>query len=72
MDADLDIQDLCAVADVTPRTVYFYIQQGLLQSPDGSGRGAKYGPRHVVRLRLISGCRRNTCRSPKSAAGSTR
>jgi DNA-binding transcriptional MerR regulator len=53
VDADLDIQDLCAVADVTPRTVYFYIQQGLLQSPDGTGRGAKYGPRHVVRLRLI-------------------
>ena len=53
MDAELDIQELCAKADVTPRTVYFYIQQGLLQSPDGTGRGAKYGPRHVVRLRLI-------------------
>jgi DNA-binding transcriptional MerR regulator len=50
---ELDLSELCALVDVTPRTVHFYIQQGLLPGPDGTGRGAKYGPRHVVRLRLI-------------------
>ena len=49
----MDLPELCERAAVTPRTVHFYVQQGLLPGPEGSGRGAKYGPRHVVRLRLI-------------------
>ena len=53
MKEELDLSELCALVDVTARTVHFYIQQGLVPGPDGTGRGAKYGPRHVVRLRLI-------------------
>ena len=53
MTDELDLSELCALVDVTPRTVHFYVQQGLLPGPDGTGRGAKYGQRHVVRLRLI-------------------
>jgi DNA-binding transcriptional MerR regulator len=50
---ELGIKDLCAKADVTPRTVHYYIQQGLLPPPDGAGRGARYTEAHLGRLRLI-------------------
>lgn len=49
----LDLAELCDQAGVTPRTVRYYIQQGLLPQP-GAGREArKYGPAHLNRLRLI-------------------
>lgn len=51
--ADFDIKELCDRARVTPRTVHFYIQQGLLPSPGSVGPGARYGEGHVSRLRLI-------------------
>ena len=44
--------ELCDVADVTQRTVRYYIQQGLLSSP-GSGPSARYTQGHLDRLRLI-------------------
>jgi len=47
-----DLTDLCQQCDVTTRTVRYYIQQGLLPSP-GLGAGARYGPGHLARLRLI-------------------
>jgi DNA-binding transcriptional MerR regulator len=48
----LDLNDLCQQGGVTARTVRYYIQQGLLPSP-GLGAGARYGPGHLARLRLI-------------------
>jgi DNA-binding transcriptional MerR regulator len=50
---ELDISDLCDRADVTPRTVYFYVQQGLLPPASGAGPGARYTSGHVARLQLI-------------------
>jgi DNA-binding transcriptional MerR regulator len=50
---DLSLQDLAAVADVTPRTIRYYIAQGLLPAPEGAGPGARYGDAHLARLRLI-------------------
>jgi DNA-binding transcriptional MerR regulator len=50
---DLSIKDIGARAGVTPRTVHFYIQQGLLPPPEGAGRGARYTDAHLARLRLI-------------------
>lgn len=47
-----DLAELCKEAEVTPRTVRYYVQQGLLPAP-GVGRGAKYGVGHLARLRLI-------------------
>ena len=47
------IKEVCALAAVTPRTIHFYIQQGLLAPPQGAGRAARYSDGHVARLRLI-------------------
>jgi DNA-binding transcriptional MerR regulator len=47
------LADLCDLADVTPRTVRYYISQGLLRSPGTSGPGARYDDGHLARLRLI-------------------
>jgi DNA-binding transcriptional MerR regulator len=35
-----DLAELCDLADVTPRTVRYYVQQGLLPSPGARGPGA--------------------------------
>jgi DNA-binding transcriptional MerR regulator len=48
-----DIKELCAEAEVTPRTVHFYIQQGLLPPAGSLGPGARYDQGHVARLKLI-------------------
>lgn len=49
----LDLKRLCDLAGVTPRTVYFYVQQGLLPHAGTHGPGAKYGRRHLTRLQLV-------------------
>ncbi|MGQ0714859.1 MAG: MerR family transcriptional regulator [Gemmatimonadaceae bacterium] len=49
----LDLAQLCDAADVTPRTVRYYIQQGLLPAPESRGPGAHYDDGHLARLRLI-------------------
>jgi DNA-binding transcriptional MerR regulator len=51
--AEFDLKTLCEKADVTPRTVHFYVQQGLLPPAGAPGPGARYGEGHVARLRLI-------------------
>lgn len=48
-----DLAQLSALAGVSTRTVRYYIQQGLLPSPEARGPGAHYGPEHLDRLRLI-------------------
>jgi DNA-binding transcriptional MerR regulator len=52
-DGIYSLADLCGLADVTPRTVRYYIAQGLLRSPGTSGPGARYDDGHLARLRLI-------------------
>jgi len=52
-DSAYTLADLCDLADVTPRTVRYYIAQGLLRSPGVSGPGARYDDGHLARLRLI-------------------
>ena len=44
------IQDLADLADVSRRTVRYYVQEGLLPSPLGIGRGRHYGRAHLDRL----------------------
>src|SRR4051812_249683 len=52
-DASLSLAELARQADVTPRTVRYYIVQGLLPGPDGQGGGARYNSSHLDRIRLI-------------------
>ncbi len=47
------LQDLAELAEVTPRTVRYYVAQGLLPSPGKLGPGVTYGEGHLARLRLI-------------------
>jgi len=48
-----DLNELCARAEVTARTVRYYIQQGLLPAPDAQGPATRYGRGHLDRLLLI-------------------
>jgi DNA-binding transcriptional MerR regulator len=48
-----DLNDLCERVGVTPRTVRYYVQQGLLPSPGARGPGARYDQGHLDRLSLI-------------------
>jgi len=50
---DLDLAELAKAADVTPRTVRYYVQQGLLPSPGTRGPGTKYDRALLERLQLI-------------------
>jgi DNA-binding transcriptional MerR regulator len=47
------LTELADLAGVTPRTIRYYIAQGLLPSPGQPGPGAKYGETDLARLRVI-------------------
>ncbi len=53
MPTEYTLQGLAKLADVTPRTVRYYIAQGLLPSPTQAGSAARYNEAHLERLRLI-------------------
>ena len=44
------IDDLADLADVSRRTVRYYVQEGLIPAPLGVGRGRHYGKEHLERL----------------------
>jgi DNA-binding transcriptional MerR regulator len=48
-----DIQELINQSGVPRRTIYFYVQQGILPPPEGAGLAAHYTEDHLLRLRLI-------------------
>lgn len=47
------IGDLADLGGVSRRTVRYYVQEGLLPSPLGVGRGNHYGPAHLDRLLAV-------------------
>jgi len=47
------IDELSTLAGVTPRTVRYYIAEGLIDRPAGEKRGAHYLRRHLEQLLLI-------------------
>jgi DNA-binding transcriptional MerR regulator len=47
------IDELSALAGITPRTVRYYIAQGLIDLPEGEKRGAHYLRRHLEQLLLV-------------------
>ena len=47
------LSELCALVDLPVRTVRYYVQQGLVDRPQGETRAARYGERQLEQLRLI-------------------
>lgn len=47
------ISELAEAADVTIRTIRYYVGEGLLPAPESGGRAATYHQGHVARLNLI-------------------
>jgi DNA-binding transcriptional MerR regulator len=47
------IGELAKQTGLTPRTIRYYVEIGLLPPPEGTGRAAGYGPEHLQRLWLI-------------------
>lgn len=50
---EFSLNELCAMTDLTPRTVRFYIQEGLVSRPIGEKKGAKYTTGHLDQLLSI-------------------
>jgi DNA-binding transcriptional MerR regulator len=51
--AALGIAELAEQAGVTPRTIRYYVAEGLLPPPAGSGQQRAYGRQHLLRLKAI-------------------
>ncbi len=51
--SDHTLADLCVLTGLTPRTVRYYVQIGLVDRPTGETRAARYGSRQVEQLLLI-------------------
>lgn len=49
----LKLEELANRAGVSPRTVRYYIQRGLLPAPDFKGPDTAYGEKHLLGLRAI-------------------
>ena len=47
------LNDLCALTGLSPRTVRYYIQAGLIERPVGETRAARYSNRHLEDLLSI-------------------
>jgi DNA-binding transcriptional MerR regulator len=49
----MDINELVQKSGMTRRTIYFYIQQGILPAAQGAGLGASYNEEHLLRLQAL-------------------
>src|SRR3954451_17439961 len=58
-DGPYSLSDLGRLADVTPRTIRYYVAQGLLPGPEAAGPATRYGEGHLLRLRLIKRLQRD-------------
>lgn len=47
------IAQLADLAQVSRRTVHFYVQQNLIDPPAGRGRGSYYTPKHLEQLQRV-------------------
>ncbi len=65
------IGDLADLGGVSRRTVRYYVQEGLLPTPFGVGRGNHYGPEHLDRLLRVKALRKPGSRSKRFGARST-
>lgn len=49
----LTLKELVKAAEVSERTVRYYIQEGVLLAPQGSGPASRYSLEHLARLLLV-------------------
>lgn len=49
-DRIFSLEELCTLLDMNRRTIRFYIQKGLVDKPEGTGKGAYYTHRHLEQL----------------------
>lgn len=47
------LEELAAEAGVSPRTVRYYVQRGLLPAPEFRGKDTAYGQEHLLRLLAV-------------------
>ena len=47
------IDEICALVEMNKRTVRYYIQKGLVDRPEGAGKGAYYSHSHLEQLLAI-------------------
>lgn len=59
---EYDINELVARSGVPRRTIYFYVQQGILPAAEGAGLAARYSEEHLLRLAAIPLLRRRGLR----------
>lgn len=52
-DPTYSLDELCAMTDLSKRTVRYYVQLGLVDKPSGETRAAVYGATHLEQLLLI-------------------
>ena len=50
---EYSIGQLAELGSVSRRTVHFYVQQGLIDPPEGRGRGSYYTDRHLDQLQRV-------------------
>ena len=50
---EYSIGQLTDLGAVSRRTVHFYVQQGLIDPPEGRGRGSYYTARHLEQLQRV-------------------
>ena len=53
MNTTYTLDQLCALTDMTKRTVRYYMQLGLVDRPVGETRAAHYTPKHLEQLLQI-------------------
>lgn len=47
------LEELCTLVEMTKRKIRFYIQKGLVDRPEGVGKGAYYLHRHLEQLLAV-------------------
>lgn len=53
MTPSYQLNELCALVDLPVRTVRYYVQEGLVDRPEGETRAARYGPKQLEQLQQI-------------------
>ena len=47
------LDELCILVEMNKRKIRFYIQKGLVDRPEGTGKGASYSHRHLEQLLTV-------------------